>query len=101
MARPPLELTVPGYSLHQRSFQILLAASTIALFWTLKSFFNAIFWGAMLAILFQPMQRCLAGRFGRRRNLAALTTLFGTVVIVILPLFFVIVTLTQEVSSLY
>ncbi|MDR5763205.1 AI-2E family transporter [Caballeronia sp. LZ035] len=90
-----------SHSSHRRSFQILLAVSTFALCWILRPFFGAIFWGAILALLFQPMQRYLSARLGRRRNLAAFITLVGTVVIVILPLSFVVTTLVQEISSVY
>ena len=70
---------------HRHFFHLLLAAVTIALGWILLPFFGAVFWGAILAIIFQPMQRYLAARLGKRRNLAALTTLLGTILIAILP----------------
>ncbi len=73
-------------TVHQRFFHLLLAIVTIALAAILLPFFGAVFWGTILAILFQPMQRYLAVKFGRRRNLAAFTTLLVTILIVILPL---------------
>ncbi|MDE1181857.1 AI-2E family transporter [Paraburkholderia sp.] len=88
-------------TVHQKFFHILLAIATVALGWILLPFFGAVFWGTILAILFQPMQRYLSAKFGRRRNLAALTTLSGTVVIVILPLAFVAATLVQEIGLAY
>jgi predicted PurR-regulated permease PerM len=88
-------------SVHQKFFHILLFAVTIALAYILLPFFGAIFWGTILAILFQPLQRWFAARFGKRRNLAALTTLALIVLIVILPLIFVAGTLAQEISLAY
>jgi predicted PurR-regulated permease PerM len=87
--------------IHQNAFHILLFVVTIALGWVLLPFFGAIFWGAILAILFQPMQRRLAVRFGKRRNLAALTTLAAVILIVIIPVAVVAVTLVQEIALAY
>ncbi len=86
---------------HQKFFHLLLLLVSVALAWVLLPFFGAIFWGAILAILFQPMQRYLATRFGKRRNLAALTTLGITILIVIIPLAVVAVTLVQEIALAY
>lgn len=88
-------------SVHQHFFHILLLVVTVALGWILLPFFGAVFWGTILAILFQPMQRWLTIRFGKRRNLAALTTLVLTIVIVILPVAVVAVTLVQEITLAY
>jgi predicted PurR-regulated permease PerM len=88
-------------SVHQNFFHLLLFVVTAALAWVLLPFFGAIFWGAILAILFQPMQRYLAARFGKRRNLAALTTLAAAILIVIIPLAVVTVTLVQEIALVY
>lgn len=85
----------------QKFFYLLLFAVTIGLFWILSPFSGAVFWGAILAILFQPVQRWLAARFGKRRNLAALVTLLLIILIVILPLVFVVATLVQEIAIAY
>lgn len=86
---------------HQKFFHLLLALVTIGFCWILMPFFGAIFWGAILAILFQPVQRWFAARFGKRRNLAALVTLSLIVLIVIIPLTFVAATLVQEIALAY
>jgi predicted PurR-regulated permease PerM len=88
-------------TVHQRFFHLLLAIVTIALAAILLPFFGAVFWGTILAILFQPMQRYLAVKFGRRRNLAAFTTLLVTILIVILPLTIVAGTIVQEIGLAY
>lgn len=88
-------------SLHQRFFHLLLAAVSLALFWVLSPFFGAIFWGVILAIIFQPLQRWLTVRWGGRANLAALTTLLLTILLVILPVALVAGTLVQEVGLMY
>jgi predicted PurR-regulated permease PerM len=88
-------------SLHQTSFYLLLFAVSVALCFILAPFFNTIFWGSILALLFQPVQRRLLIRFGRRRNLAAFTTLLLCIVIVILPLTLVAGTLVQQGTLVY
>jgi len=90
-----------NHSVHQKFFHILLFVVTVALCWILLPFFGAIFWGTILAILFQPLQRYLAVKFGKRRNLAAFATLGLTIVVVILPLSFVAATLVQEIGLAY
>ncbi|CAJ0821510.1 MULTISPECIES: AI-2E family transporter [Ralstonia] len=85
----------------QYFFYLLLFAVTVGLCWILSPFFGAVFWGVILAILFQPVQRWLVARFNKRRNLAALVTLTLIILIVILPLLFVAITLVQEVAYVY
>jgi predicted PurR-regulated permease PerM len=89
------------HPVHRQFFHLLLAVVTIALVWILLPFFGAVFWGTILAIIFQPMQRYLAARMGKRRNTAALTTLAGTILIAILPLSILAVTMVQEIAVAY
>ncbi|SAK98813.1 membrane protein [Caballeronia pedi] len=88
-------------TVHKKFFYLLLAVVTGALVWILLPFFGAVFWGTILAIIFQPMQRYLAARLGKSRNLAALTTLLGTILIVILPLSVLAATMVQEIALAY
>lgn len=85
---------------HQKFFHFLLIAVTVALCFILQPFFSAIFWGSILALLFQPLQRWLSIRLGKR-NLAALLTLTLILLVVILPLVFIVGTLAQEIASVY
>ena len=64
-------------------------------------FYGAVFWGSVLALMFQPLYRRLLGRMRGRQNLAALATLAVILLIVILPLTLVGVSLVQEVTNLY
>lgn len=85
----------------RNAFVILLAVLTVALAWIVWPFYGAVFWGAVLAMLFEPLYRKLAVRLRGRRTLAALATLSVILVIVILPLALVAVSLVQEVSGTY
>lgn len=88
-------------SLHYRTFLLLLAVVSIAFGWLLWPFYGAVFWGAILAILFAPLQRRLVARIGGRRNLAALITLLLVLFLVILPLVVISGSLVNEGANLY
>ncbi len=87
--------------LQAKTFILLLAIVTIAFGWILMPFFGAIFWGAILAILFAPFHRRVQAKLGKRPVLAALTTLGCCLVLVILPITLIAVSLTQEGTALY
>jgi hypothetical protein len=84
-----------------KGFYILLFVVSLALVWILLPFFSAIFWGTILAVLFQPLQRRLTVTFGNRPNIAALTTLALCVLIVILPVGLLVGTVAQEATFAY
>ena len=58
-----------------------------------------MFWGAILAIIFAPLQR-VSARLGNRRNMAALITLLLVLLLVIMPVAF-ISSLVREGANLY
>ena len=81
---------------HHAGFLILLALVTIAFFRVLLPFYGAVFWAAILAIIFQPMHRALERRLGGRRNLAALVSLIACLVLAIIPVVVVVSSLVSE-----
>jgi predicted PurR-regulated permease PerM len=85
----------------RNAFLVLLVVLTVALAWIIWPFYGAVFWGAVLALLFEPLYRKLAARLRNRRTLAALITLSVIVVMVILPLALVAVSLVNELNGLY
>ena len=87
--------------LAQPSFLLLLVAVTALFGALLQPFFGAILWAAIIAILFYPVQRRYAHKFGAHRNLLALTTLGLCTVIVIVPLLVLVFSLVAEVSAQY
>lgn len=88
-------------NLHYRSFLLLLVAVSIAFAWILWPFYGAIFWGAVLAIIFAPIHRRIALKVGRRKNFAALCSLLLVLFVVIVPVTFITGSLVQEGASLY
>ena len=89
----------PG--MQDKAFVALLVLATLAFFWILWPFYGAVFWGVVLAIVFQPLNRKLIKRFGLGANAAALVTLVVVLFIVVLPLTLVGVALAQEVADVY
>ena len=87
--------------LQAKTFILLLVLVTIAFGWILMPYFGAIFWGAVLAILFAPFHRRMLARMARRSGLAALATLAICLVLVILPLTLIAISLAQEGTALY
>ena len=95
------ERSVNSPALENKSFLWLLVAVTAAFAWILWPFYGAVFWGAVLAIVFSPVYRRLLHRMRGRRTPAALATLGLILVMVILPLTLLTLALMQEVSGLY
>jgi predicted PurR-regulated permease PerM len=88
-------------SLDRNAFLLFVAALTIAFGWVIWPFYGAVFWGSVLALLFEPLYGRFLHRTRGRRNLAALATLAVILLIVILPLAIVAISLVQEVTGLY
>ncbi|AWG33899.1 MULTISPECIES: AI-2E family transporter [Alcaligenes] len=88
-------------NLQFRTFLLLLAAVSAAFVWILLPFYGAIFWGAVLAILFIPLQRKLLAKTKGRRSLSALISLLVIVLIVIIPVILISMSLVQQIASLY
>ncbi len=88
-------------SLENKTFLLLLVLVSLAFLWVLWPFYGAVFWGAVLAILFAPVFGRLRRTMPQRRNLAALATVAIIVVMVILPVGLVTMALVEEASGLY
>ncbi|MVW71059.1 MULTISPECIES: AI-2E family transporter [unclassified Bordetella] len=90
-----------GSSQHYRPFLILLVAVSVAFAWILWPLYGAVFWGAILAILFAPIHRRIAAKLGSRRNVAASISLLVVLIVVIVPVIFIAGSLVQEGANLY
>jgi predicted PurR-regulated permease PerM len=87
--------------LHQKAFLVLLLGVSLAFGWILWPFYGALFWGAVLAILFEPFHRQLRLAMPRRQNLAAFMTLLLSLIIVFFPLALITAALVQEGTAVY
>ena len=82
--------------LEDKAFLILIVAVSLAFAWILTSFYGAILWGVVIAILFAPLYRRLLRMMPERHTAASLVMLLGIVLIVILPLTLIAAALTQQ-----
>ena len=87
--------------LQAKTFLLLLTLVTLAFGWILMPFFGAIFWGAVLAILFAPFHRWMLARLGKKPVLAAMATLGICLVLVIFPMLLITMSLAQEGTAMY
>ncbi|HJV95399.1 MAG TPA: AI-2E family transporter, partial [Albitalea sp.] len=85
----------------QRTLLGLLIAVSAAFAWILWPYFGAVFWAAVLALMFTPPYRRLVRLMAGRRSLAAATTLLLCLVVVILPMALIAAALVQEASLVY
>ncbi|WP_027994959.1 AI-2E family transporter [Simplicispira psychrophila] len=88
-------------SLQSKVFLWLLVAVSLAFAAILWPFYEAIFWGVTLAIIFSPLHKILLRRMPLHPNLAALATLSLCLVVAILPMVLLGISLAQEASHIY
>jgi predicted PurR-regulated permease PerM len=89
------------HTIEDKAFLLLIVAVSLAFAWIVWPFYGAVLWGIVTTILFAPLYRRLTKAMGRRRNLAALSTVVIIVAIVILPLTLIGASLIQEASNVY
>ncbi len=87
--------------LENRVFLLLLLAVTLAFIWVLWPFYGAVFWGAIFALMFNPLFVYLLKRMPGRRTGAAMATVAIILLLVILPLGLIVASLIQEAAAVY
>jgi predicted PurR-regulated permease PerM len=93
--------TARGSAIQNVSFVILVALTTLAFVGLIASFLMPVFWAAVLATVFFPLQRRYVARLGGRRSLAALATMLTIIGLVVVPLFFVGLAMSREAAYLH
>ena len=89
----------PVAGIQPASFLLLVALTTVAFFVLVKDFLMPVFWAAVLATLFAPMQRRYVAAVRGRRSMAALLTMVTILLLVVAPLAGVGLALTREVVT--
>src|SRR4030095_12187504 len=87
--------------IQQAWFFIVLAAVTVAFLWLTFDFIEPVFWAAVLAILFNPLQRQLAELLRGRKTQAAVISTIAIVLVVFIPLLLIGILVSQEALGLY
>ena len=87
--------------LEKKALLLLMAAVSIAFVWILLPFYGTILWGAIIALVFEPVYRRLLPRLGGRATPAALLTLLAVLLVVILPFALLTAALASEAATVY
>ncbi len=82
-------------------FLILLGAVTVAFLWLTLDFIQPVFWAAVLAVIFNPLQRQLESVFRGHKTQAALAGTILILVVVFVPLLLIGIAVSQEALGLY
>ena len=85
--------------LEDKFFLILIVVVSLAFAFILTSFYGAILWGVVIAMMFAPLYRRLLRAMPERPTIASLIMLFAIVLIVILPLTFIAASLTRQAAG--
>lgn len=88
-------------TLQNKAFVLLLVVVSLAFAAILWPFYEAVFWGVALAILFMPLHRRVLLRMRGKPNWAALVTLLLCLFVVILPMTLISISLVREATLLY
>lgn len=83
------------------TFMGVVLVVTLLFGWLISSYFGAILWGLVAAILFEPATQHLAERLGGRKSLAAALVLLLIVALVVMPALLLGSSLVQEAATLY
>lgn len=84
-----------------KAFVVLLVAVSLAFCWVLWPYYGSVFWGTAIAILSTPFYRRLLARMPGKSTAAALLTVLGVIVIVIIPLALIAGALFQQSVGIY
>jgi predicted PurR-regulated permease PerM len=87
--------------LGNRAFLLLVALVSVAFLYVLAPFSGAIFWGAIIALIFRPLYLWMLPRLRARKTWAALATVILIVLLVVLPVGIIAALLIQEVTATY
>ncbi|MGH7393283.1 MAG: AI-2E family transporter, partial [Candidatus Rokuibacteriota bacterium] len=82
-------------------FLVIVAITTIAFFLLIRDFLMPVFWAAVLATVFHPLQARYVAAVGGRRTLASLLTMLTITVLVVVPLFLVGLAMSREAVMLH
>jgi len=88
-------------SLERVSFLVALVAVSLVFLWLVSGFMMPVFWAAILAIVFHPVQSFMCERLGERRSLASALTLIIILVTVIVPSMILVSAVANEAANLY
>jgi predicted PurR-regulated permease PerM len=93
-------MTLPRDVVHHGFFLLLLLVVTAAFLGIIDDFFKAIFWAAVLAMMFRPLHQKLVEVMPTRPALNALLTTLAVIVAVLIPVSLTALAVAQEAANL-
>ena len=93
--------TTRKFRFEDGSFMAVVGIVTVLFLWLIGSYFGAILWGLVAAILFEPATQRLAVRLNGRKGVAALLVLLLIIALIVIPALILGTSLVQEAASLY
>lgn len=82
-------------------FLWLLLAITVMFVWLITPFLQPIFWAAVLAVVFFPVQQWWLRATKDHKGVSAMLSLITIFIIVLIPLYFIVQAIIHESISLY
>ena len=92
MQRPKLEIS---------AFLLLFAGSAVLAFLVFQPFLSVIVLAAVFAVLLHPLYERFLVAFGGGKNMASLAVVFGVLIFLVLPIFFLGGQILNEAKNLY
>ncbi|MCW2363229.1 MULTISPECIES: AI-2E family transporter [Sphingobium] len=96
-----MDASPPPRKIEDHAFLALVILITVAFAFILEPYFQAILWGVIIAILFQPVHREIRDIMPRWPSAAAGLTLLLIIALVIVPALLLTIALIQEASVFY
>lgn len=93
-------MSLNNHYMENHAFIGLLLFVSLAFLWVLLPFFAPIFWAYALTLILFPLQRRYLGKIGDRPNIKALITLVVGSVLMIIPIVFIAVSFTNQLTDL-
>lgn len=87
--------------LEARSFVIVVLLVTAAFLWMVSDLLMAVFWAAVLAVLFQPLNRRILPKVKGRASISAFLTTLTVVFVILVPFGLLAAAVTRQALGLY
>lgn len=92
---------MPIQNLEARSFLLVVLLVTAAFAWVIADLMMPVFWAAVLAVLFQPLNRRFRTMVKGRASLAATFTMLTVVFVILVPLGLLGTAVTRQALDIY
>lgn len=92
---------MPVRNLEARSFVLVVLLATAAFLWIISDLLMPVFWAAVLAVLFQPVNRQVLSLVKGRSSLAAVLTTLAVVFVIVIPFGLLATAVAQQALGIY